>query len=171
MPRHHLLNINGTLMTKSGIDGMTTDGTTGAHPSQDSRPSDGPGTRDTGITTVGSSNTSIIHGGDSSPTSGLSTQEPSQSSQSHQEAQRTADNSGCSRKQESQPPSHLELFQDAKLDQERKPYGTCGKTIRAVNSLVERKFIKSWLSVRLENHMFGLKSEDVSKVQSSTRRD
>jgi hypothetical protein len=37
--------------------------------------------------------------------------------------------------------------------------------------LVERKFIKRWLSVRLENHMFGLKSEDVSKVQSSTRRD
>jgi len=121
---------------KFGSGGMITSGTTGDHPSTDSPLRDGPGTRDSGITTDGYSSTSKVCGGDSRDTSGSNTQELSLSTQLHQEAQRFADHSSCLRSGDSQLPSEPRLSQDAKSELVKLPYGICGKTDQTVDSSV-----------------------------------
>jgi len=158
-------------MTKSGSDGMITSGTTGDHPSTDSLPRDGPGIRDSGITTDGSSNMRNTCGSDSKDTNGSNMLKPLKSTQLHQEAQRFADHSTCLRNGDSQPPSELRLFQDAKSELENLLSGICGKTELTADSSVVNLFTKESRSVRLEDLISSLKSLDASKVQSSPRRD
>ena len=59
---------------KSGTDGMTTNGTTGAHPNLDSPLPAGPGIRATGIMQAMSTNSSTASGTDSRAANGSSTQ-------------------------------------------------------------------------------------------------
>jgi hypothetical protein len=169
--RPHQSSGNGTQKTRSGIDGTITNGTTGAHPREDSPLTAGLGIKDSGITTAGSSNITKVSGTDSRDTSGLDTELPSQSSQRYQEAQKSADLSTCLRSGDSQALSVPSLFQDAELDQEERQSTTCGKTDQPVNSSVEDLFTKSTRPVRLEDLISGLELSDASKVQSSPRRD
>jgi hypothetical protein len=158
-------------MARSGIDGMTTNGTTGAHPREDSPQLDGLGTRDSGITTAGSSNTTEVSGTDSRDISGLDTELPFQSSQQYQEARKSADLSTCSRSGDSLPPSDPRLFQDAELDQEEAPSTTTGKIELPVTSLEVNSFTKRTLSVKLADPISGLELSDASEVQSYTNMD
>jgi len=80
-------------MIRFGSDGMITSGTTGDHPSTDSPLKDGPGIRDTGITTDGYSSTSKDTGIDSSQKNGLNTQEQLILTQHHQEVNQFVDHS------------------------------------------------------------------------------
>jgi len=165
------LSGNGTQQTRSGIDGMTTSGTTGAHPREDSPHPDGLGCRDTGITTAGSSNTLEKTGTDSRATSGSDMDLPSRSIQLHPEVKRSADLSECLRSLDSQDHSVLRDFQDARSEQERAQSSTCGKIERHADSLEEDSQCRSAASVRLAGHISGLESSDVLEVQSSPRRD
>ena len=169
--RPHQLSGDGSHLRESGTDGMTTSGTTGAHPRVASPPMDGPGIRATGITTAGSSSTTEDTGIDSKVASGSDTESKSQSSQPSQEVQRSADLSINSRNGASQ--SHLDprLSQDAESDQAERPPTTCGKTEKHADSLVEDLSTKSTRPVNQEDHISGLESSDASKVQSSPRRD
>ena len=132
----HQSSGNGMHQAKSGIDGMTTNGTTGAHPREDSPQSDGLGIRDTGITTVMSSSTPEDTGTDSRATSGSDMELPYQSSQRPPEVKRSVDLSICSRSGDSQDHSVLQDFQDARSDQEGAQSTTCGKTMQTVDSSV-----------------------------------
>ena len=167
----HQWSGNGTHQARSGIDGMTTNGTTGDHPREDSPQSDGPGIRDSGITTDGSSNTLEDTGTDSRATSGSDMERLFQSSQLSQEVPRSVDLSTCLRSLDSQAASVLNLFQDAELDQERKLSTTCGKTDQDADSSVEDLSTKSTPSVRLENHISGLELSDALEVPFFPRRD
>ena len=169
--RPHQSSGNGTQKTRSGIDGTITNGTTGAHPREDSPLTAGLGIKDSGITTAGSSNITKVSGTDSRDTNGLDMDLPSQSSQRYQEAQKSADLSTCSRNGDSQAPSVPSLFQDAELDQEEAQSTTCGKTEPPVSSSEVDSFTKSTRPVRLASHISGLELSDASKVQSSPRRD
>jgi len=89
--RLHQLSGNGIHLEKSGIGGMTTNGTTGDHPREDSPQSDGPGIRDSGITTAGSSSTLEVTGTDSKVENGSDTVDKFQSSQRFQSVQKSVD--------------------------------------------------------------------------------
>ena len=169
--RPHQLSGNGTKMIRSGSDGMIISGTTGAHPREDSLPWDGPGIRVSGIITAGSSSTKNTCGTDSRHTNGSNMVEPSRLTQPHQEAQRFADHSTCSRSGASQLPSDPRLSQDAKSELENPPYGTCGKTDQTVDSSVVNLFTKRSSSVKQADLISGLRSLDVSEVPSYTRKD
>ena len=123
----HQWSGNGTHQARSGIDGMITNGTTGDHPREDSPPSDGPGIRDSGITTVGYSSTPAHTGTDSKVESGSDMADKSQSSQRFQLAQRFADHSSCLRNGDSQLLSESRLSQDAKSELVEWPLGTCSE--------------------------------------------
>ena len=169
--RPHQSSGNGMHQAKSGIDGMTTNGTTGDHPREDSPQSDGPGIRDTGITTVMSSSTLEDTGTDSRATSGSDMELLFQSSQRPQEEPRFADLSTCSRNGDSHPLLEPRHFQDAELDQERAQFTTCGKTERIADSLEVDSLTKSTPSVKLANLTSGLELSDASRVQSLPTRD
>jgi len=169
--RPHQSSGNGIIMVKSGIDGMTTSGTTGAHPREDSPPADGLGIKDSGITTAGSSSITDPTGIDSKVENGSDMVELSRLTQPHQEARKSADLSTCLRSLDSQVSFHKRPCQDARLDQEEAQSTICGKIEQPVDSLEEDLLTKNTEPVRLANHISGLESSDVSKVQSSQRRD
>ena len=169
--RPHQSSGNGTQKTRSGIDGTITNGTTGAHPREDSPLTAGLGIKDSGITTAGSSNITKVSGTDSRDTSGSNTEAKFQLTQLSQEAQKSADLSTCLRSLDSQALSVPSLCQDVELDQERKQPTTCGKTDQPVISLEVDLHTKSTKSVRLENLISGLELSDALEVQSSPRRD
>lgn len=93
LKQHQKLTGNGTTVTTSGTDGMVTLGITGAHPRMVSPPKDGPGIRDSGITTAGSSNTSNTNGSDGRTCTGSTTLTESILTHHHQSAKRFADHS------------------------------------------------------------------------------
>jgi len=169
--RPHQWSGNGTPNPRSGIDGMTTNGITGAHPREDSPPTAGPGIRDSGITTAGSSSTNTEDGTDSRDTNGSIMVLESQSSQRFQEAERSADLSTYSRSSDSQAPSVPRDFQDAELDQEEAQSTTTGKTEVPASSLEVDSFTKRTLSVKKVDPISGLELSDAFKAQSSPRRD
>ena len=136
MQRPHQLSGNGTPMIRFGSDGMIKSGTTGDHPSTDSPLKDGPGIRDTGITTDGYSSTSKDTGIDSRQENGLNTQEQLILTQHHQEVNQFVDHSSCLRSGDSQLPLEPRLSQDAKSELVKVPNGTCGKTEETVDSSV-----------------------------------
>merc|ERR1711981_284371 len=146
-------------------------GTTGAHPRTDSPPSDGPGTRATGIMVAMSSDTIEACGSDSKAGNGSNTEAVFQPSQVSQEVQESADHSISSSHGDSQPPSPKRDFQDAESDKEEKLATTCGKITEPADSLEENLCIKLTGPVRLVSHMSGRESSDVSKDQSSQERD
>jgi len=150
---------------------MTTNGTTGDHPREDSPQSDGPGIRDSGITTVGYSSTPAHTGTDSKEESGSDMANKSQLSQRFQLAQKSADLSTCSRSGVSQPPSDPRDFQDAESDQAKNPHTTCGRTEKIADSSEESLFTKLTRPVRQVNLISGLESSDASLDQRSQRQD
>ena len=135
--RPHQLSGNGTQLARSGIDGMTTHGTIGAHPREDSPPTDGLGIRVSGITTAGYSSTMENTGIDSKVESGSDTVKPSQLSQRLQLDQRFADLSINSKNGASQPHSDPRDSQDAESELVEKLPTICGKTEQPVSSSVE----------------------------------
>jgi len=169
--RPHQSSGNGTTQARSGIDGTITSGTTGDHPREDSLQLDGPGIRDSGITTVMSSSTLESTGTDSRAKSGSDMDLPFQSSQRSQEEPRSVDLSTCSRNGDSHPLLEPRLFQDAKLDQERAQFTTCGKTEKHADSLVVDSLTKSTPSVKLANLTSGLELSDASRVQFLPTKD
>jgi len=169
--RPHQLSGNGTPMIRFGSDGMITSGTTGDHPRKDSLQLDGPGIRDTGITTDGYSSTLEDTGIDSRQKNGLNTQEKLILTQHHQEVNQFVDHSSCLRSGDSQLPLEPRLSQDAKSELVKLPYGICGKTEQTVDSSVVNWFTKRSRHVRLVDLISGLRSKDVSEVQSYPRRD
>jgi len=169
--RPHQSSGNGTTQARSGIDGTITSGTTGDHPREDSLQLDGPGIRDSGITTVMSSSTLEDTGTDSRATNGSDMELPFQSSQRPQEEPRFVDLSTCSRNGDSHPLLDPRHFQDVELDQERAQFTTCGKTERIADSLEVDSLTKSTPLVRLASHISGLELSDASRVQSLPIRD
>lgn len=100
-PKHHPLDGSGSLMRKSGTDFMMVDGTTGAHPRQDSPPLDGPGMLGTGIMVAMSSSGRAINGTDSKVKNGYITEVEFQSNQVSHMAQESAGHSISSRRADS----------------------------------------------------------------------
>jgi len=156
---------------RSGIDGMTTSGTTGAHPREDSPPMAGPGIRDSGITTAGYSSTTETTGTDSKVENGSDMVDKSQLSQRFLLAQKSADLSISLKSGASQLPSDLRLSQDARSVLVEHLHTTCGKTERHAISSEESLCTKNTKPVRQEDLISGLESLDASKVQYFPRED
>ena len=161
---------SGSQPSTSGTNGMTTNGITGDHPRVVSLPSDGLGTKATGIMVVMSSNTSTTSGTDSRVTDGFSSEREYHSPQSHQEENQSADHSTSSREEVSQQVLQSEECQDARLDQVNTQPSSYGRAAKHAISLEENFSIWSVKLATTEELINGRESSGASRVQSYQER-
>lgn len=121
---------------KSGTDGTTASGTTGAHPRPDTLLKAGPGTRATGTTEDTSSDFRRELGIDSKAINGSNTDHVFQLRQASQGSQESADHSTCSKSMDSQDPSVPEDSRDAASAAST----TSGRTMPLADSSEENSF-------------------------------
>jgi len=153
-----LLDGNGSLQKKSGIDGMIISGTTGESQRKASLMSGGHGIKASGIIMAMSIDSIMDTGTGSRARDGLYMLRNSLLLQVFQEVQKYADLSIFRKNSDSHPHSLRKNYQDVKLDKARRLLFSCGPLMPNADSSEEDSSITRSKSVSLESLTLGKES-------------